>query len=33
MELTGIEHTLNEAEVKQYLNEVIQEIKKGPTKK
>jgi MFS family permease len=33
MELTGIEHTLNEAEVNQYLNEVIQEIKKKPPKK
>src|SRR6266498_1421975 len=32
MELTGIEHTLNEAEVNQYLNEVIQEIKKKPMK-
>ena len=32
VELTGIEHTLNETEVTKYLNEVIQEIKKKPIK-
>lgn len=33
LELTGIKHTLSEAEVNQYLNEIIQEIKKKPVKK